>query len=151
MKKFILFVIFVIFFQGCATMEAVKKDTNDAWNSVKKASSEAYDSVTSSENKSTDKTLGETNSGTTTYDDLDVITVEEKPKAICRFMDYSEQFYWGDIRYTTNTKEIEAFKNEMRKKYVFPFREQKECKKILQDTSKEYIEFMKSIKNNEKN
>ena len=54
MLKSILLLIFIIFFQGCATWSGVKQDSNRAWEATKDTSSDVYHSVKKSIHEATE-------------------------------------------------------------------------------------------------
>jgi hypothetical protein len=53
MFKFLLSIILIILFQGCATWNGVKKDTNEAWEVTSDTSKKVYKSVKKSINEAT--------------------------------------------------------------------------------------------------
>jgi len=54
MLKFVLSIILIILFQGCATWYGVKKDSKDAWKVTKEVSTEVYDSTKRTIHKATE-------------------------------------------------------------------------------------------------
>jgi len=53
MKIYLLSIITLIIFNGCATWNGLKQDSSDAWNITKDTSSEVYDSTKKAINKAT--------------------------------------------------------------------------------------------------
>lgn len=53
MIRAILLVIFVMFFQACATWSGIKQDSSEAWDATKSTSSKAYKSVKKSIHEAT--------------------------------------------------------------------------------------------------
>lgn len=45
MLKFVLSIILIILFQGCATWYGVKKDSKEVWKATKETTGEVYDST----------------------------------------------------------------------------------------------------------
>ena len=54
MLKFVLSIILIILFQGCATWYGVKKNSKDAWKATKQTTGEVYDSTKKSIHKATE-------------------------------------------------------------------------------------------------
>ncbi len=54
MLKFVLLIILIIFFSGCATWDGLKEDSSNAWQTTKNVSSEVYDSTKRSIHKATE-------------------------------------------------------------------------------------------------
>jgi len=52
-KKYLLLIILMILFQGCATWMGIKKDSNEAWEATKDSSDRVYKSVKKSINDAT--------------------------------------------------------------------------------------------------
>lgn len=45
MAKYLVLIVLIILFQGCATWGGVKQDSKTAWKATKETSGEVYDSV----------------------------------------------------------------------------------------------------------
>lgn len=52
-KKFILLIILIISFQGCATWLGIKKDSKEVWDVTKDTSKKVYSSTKRSINEAT--------------------------------------------------------------------------------------------------
>lgn len=45
MKNSMFLIIFIALFQGCATWNGIKQDSNEVWQGTKEVSGKAYDST----------------------------------------------------------------------------------------------------------
>ena len=53
MFKTLILVIFIMFFQACATWSGIKQDSSEAWEATKSTSNKAYKSVKKSIHEAT--------------------------------------------------------------------------------------------------